>query len=142
MAHTLKVRDVQRWSEYNEFEGQIHGELDGVPVVCHLLGMPVRLWDTFRPGATLQVDAWVERQYGGVEILLPGSPAKLEQAGDGVIYDIVGPVVAQDGEELQVDSVLPLRVDLEWAERFGDPPPLRVGEVIRVRGALKVELAE
>lgn len=141
MTHTLQVRAVKRWSEYNEFEGQIHGELDGVPVVCYLLGMPVELWDTFRPGATLRVEASVERQYGGVEIL-PDSPAKLEQTDDGVIYDIVGPVVAQDGERLQVDSVLPLRVNLEWAERFGHPPPLRIGDVVRVRGALEVKLTE
>jgi hypothetical protein len=39
----------------------------------------------------------------------------------------VGPLVAQDGEELQGDSVLPLRVDLNWAERYGVPPPLRIG---------------
>lgn len=143
MTHTLKVRETKRWSEFNEFEGQVHGELDGVPVVCYLLGAPVEVWDdTFRPGATLQVEAWVELQYGGVEILLPDTPAKLEQTGDGVIYDIVGRLVAQDGEELQVDSVLPMRVDLDWSERFGDPPPLRIGDVIRVRGALKIELPE
>jgi hypothetical protein len=141
MTHTLHVREVARWWEYNEFEGQIHGELDGVPVVCYLLGVPVALWDTVRPGAVLRVEAWVERQYGGVEILLPHSPARLERAGDGVVYDIVGAVVAQDGEVVRVDSVLPLRVDLEWAERFGEPPPLRIGEVIRVRGVLKVELS-
>ncbi len=142
MTYTLEVNAVKRWTEFNEYEGQVHGVLDGLPVVCYLQGVPVELWDTFRPGATLQVDAWLGRQHGGVEILFPDAPAKLEPAGDGVIYDIVGRVVAQDGEELQVDSVLPLRVDLEWAERFGDPPPLRIGEVIRVRGTLTVELAE
>jgi hypothetical protein len=142
MTHTLQVRDVKRWTEYNEFEGQIGGELDGVPVVCYLLGMPAELWDTFQPGATVPVEAWVERQYGGVEIVLPDTPARLEQNGDGVIYDIVGRIVEQDGEELQVESVLPLRVDLDWAERFGEPPVLRIGDVVRVRGALKVEPVE
>jgi hypothetical protein len=140
MTHTLKVRGTKRWSEFNEFEGEVHGELDGVPVVAYLLGVPVEVWDdTFVPGATLQVEAWVELQHGGVEILPPDTPVKLEQVGDGVIYDIVGRLLAQDGEELQVDSVLPMRVDLDWAERFGPPPALRVGDVIRVRGALKIE---
>lgn len=142
MTYTLQVHEVKRWSEYNEYEGQVHGELDGRPVVCYLLGMPVELWDAFHPGSSLQVDAWVELQHGGVEILLPDTPVKLEQVGDGVIYDIVGRLLTQDGEELQVDSVLPMRVDLDWAERFGPPPALRVGDVIRVRGALKIEPAE
>lgn len=133
---------MKRWTEFNEFEGQVHGELDGVPMVCYAQIAPVEVWDTFQPGATLQVEVWLERQYGGVEILLPTAAPKLEQTGDGVIYDIVGPLVAQDGEESQVDSVLPLRVDLNWGERYGAPPPLRIGDVIRVRGAIMIELPE
>jgi hypothetical protein len=101
------------------------------------------VWDdTFIPGATLQVEAWVELQHGGVEILLPDTPVKLEQVGAGVIYDIVGRLLTQDGEELQVDSVLPMRVDLDWAERFGPPPALRVGtsygSAVRSRSSWRV----
>ena len=44
-----------------------------------------------------------------------GRPARSwSRPATASIYDIVGRLVAQDGEELQVDSVLPLRVDLEW----------------------------
>ncbi len=69
MTHTLRVREVVRWTEFSEYEGVIHGELDGVPVTCYVL-VPATEWDSYRPGTAVEVDAWVERT-GGVGTLPP-----------------------------------------------------------------------
>ena len=130
----LRIRAVVRWTRYNDHEGVIHGELDGVPVTCYVLVVTGH-WDQYQPGMTMPVDAWVERS-GDVETLPPASPAALTQV-DEALYDVTGVVRQQDGELVQVDSILPIRVDLD--PPFRRPPPqLRTGDVVRVRGVMKI----
>jgi hypothetical protein len=138
MTHTLRVRQVVRWTQFNEYEGVIHGDLDGIPVTCYVL-VPTTDWDSYRPGTAVEVDAWVERT-GGVETLPPGSQATLTQV-DGAVYEVAGMITQQDGEQVNVDSILPVRIDLDLRARC-QPPRLRTGDVIRVRGILKVDLPD
>ena len=139
MPHALRVHEVVRWTAFNEYEGEIHGELDGIPVTCYVLAVPVEQWDNYRAGTTVNVDAWIERS-AAVETLPEGSQAELTQVG-GVIYDVTGPVAARDGEQLQVHATLRIRVDLDLAVGT-EAPPLRIGDVVRVRGTLKVDLSD
>jgi len=125
--------------DFNEYEGEVHGELDGIPVTCHVLAAPVEQWDSYRPGVTLEVDVWVERS-GEIETLPVGSPAVLTQV-DGVVYDVTGRIVGRDGEQLQVESTLPVRVDLDISTRT-ELPGLRIGDLVRVRGTLKIDLPD
>ncbi len=104
-----------------------------------MLAAPVEQWDSYRPCATVKVDAWVERS-GEVKTLLHGSRAELTQV-DGVVYDVVGVVAQRDGEQLQVESTVPIRVDLDLSAR-SELPELRIGDVVHVRGILKVDLLE
>jgi hypothetical protein len=138
MTHTLRVREVVRWTEFNEYEGVIHGELDGVPVTCYVL-VPTTEWDSYRPGTAVEVDAWVERT-GDVDTLPPGSQAALTQV-DGAIYEVAGIITQQCDEQVRVDSTLPIRIDLDLPARW-QPPQLRIGDVIRVRGILKIDLPD
>jgi hypothetical protein len=141
--HALHVREVIRWTELNEYEGEVHGVLDGMPASCYMLATPVELWDAFRPGATVRVDAWVESMSGrsrDVRVLPEGSPAELTQV-DGVMYDVVGVITQRDGELLHVESVMPIRVDLDVSART-ELPELRAGDVVSVRGIMKIELPD
>jgi hypothetical protein len=139
MTYALHVREVIRWTDLNEYEGQVHGELDGVPVTCYVLAAPVDQWTSYRPGATLDVDAWVERS-GDIETLPDDSPPELTQV-DGVIYDVTGVITEQTGDQLQVESILTIRVDLDLGART-EPCTLRIGQLIRARGILKVDLPD
>jgi hypothetical protein len=139
MTHALHVRDVIRWTDFNEYEGEVHGELDGVPVHGYVLAAPAEQWDSYRPGASLDVDAWLERS-GEVERLPAGSPSGLTHV-DGVVYDVAGTVAEVDGEQLQVESTLPIRVDLDRTTG-STLPVVKVGDVVRVRGILKIDLPD
>ena len=139
VRHRLQVHDVVPWAEFNEYEGEIHGELDGVPVHAYVLVAPVEQWEEYRPGATLEVEAWIERS-GGISPRPSGEPSELTQV-DGVVYDVAGRIMEVDGDELRLGSTPPLRVDLDLpggAER----PRLKVGDGVRVRGILKVDLPD
>jgi hypothetical protein len=61
MTYSLRVREVVRWRDFNEFESEVRGELDGHPVTCYVLAAPVEGWDCYLVGATVEVDAWIER---------------------------------------------------------------------------------
>jgi hypothetical protein len=140
VTHALVVRNVVRWEDFNEYEGEVHGELDGTLVEAYLLGS-IDEWDNvFRPGAALDVDAWIERS-GEFETLPAGSPAELKQV-DGVVYEITGTVTAVDGEQLLVESALPMRVDLDLGHARANTHGVNVGDTIRVRGMLKVDLPD
>lgn len=137
MTHTLRVRDVIRWAHLNDYEGVVRGELDGIPVTCYVLAVTAGHWASYRPGAAVRVDAWLER-CGEVETLPQASQTALTQV-DRALYDVTGVVTRQDGELVQVDSALPIRVDLDPPAR-SRLPQLQTGDVIRVRGVLKVDL--
>jgi len=138
-SHSLRVREVTRWTDFNEYEGEIQGELDGVPVTAYVLVAPLEQWQRYQPSTTLEVDAWVERT-GAVEPLPSGGKPELTRV-DGVVYDVAGTIVDQDGEQLHVDSRLPIRIDLDLAAG-AERPQLAVGDGVRVRGILKVDIAD
>lgn len=138
-TYSLEVRGVTRWTELNEYEGEVQGVLDGVPVHAYVLAAPADQWERYEPSSTLEVEAWVERS-GPVEPLPAGSEPALTHV-DGVVYDVAGTIVERDGEQLQVASTLPIRVDLDLSAGT-DPPRLAVGEGVRVRGILKVDIPD
>ena len=108
-------------------------------MTCYVLAVPEEQWDCYPVGATVEVDAWIERS-GEVQTPPAGGPAELTQV-DGSIYDLTGTVTARDGEQLQVQSTLRIRVDLDLSARIRTPQ-LRIGDLVRVRGMLKVDLPD
>ena len=68
------------------------------------------------------------------------APPALTQR-DGVSYEVVGTVLARDGEQVRLDSVMPLDVDLDLAPFLTRRvPDVAVGDRIRVEGTLEADL--
>jgi hypothetical protein len=138
MKQTLTVERVVPWPQFNEYEGQIEGRLDGHPVTCHVW-VDDRNWDGIRAGDALAVAAMVRRT-GDVEVLDAAAPAELRQL-DGVNYAVVGTVLERDGERVRLDSVMPMDVDLELSPFLQRTiPDVKVGDRIRIEGSLEADL--
>jgi len=138
MRHTLTVERAVPWAQFNEYEGQIEGRLDGHPVTCRVV-LTDRDWTRIKPGDTYEVEAKLVRG-GDVQVLAASALPALTQR-DGVSYEVVGTVVARDGEDVQLDTVLPLDVDLDLAPFLRRAvADVAIGDRIRVEGTLEADL--
>jgi hypothetical protein len=138
MRRTLTVERAVPWTRFNEYEGQIDGRLDGHAVTCHVF-LTDGDWTRVKPGDAYEVEAKLIRD-GDVEVLDASAPPALTQR-DGVSYEVVGTVLARDGEQVRLDSVMPLDVDLDLAPFLTRRvPDVAVGDRIRVEGTLEADL--
>jgi hypothetical protein len=137
MRQTLIVDRVIPWSQYNEYEGQLDGRIDGHPVSCHSTDGG---WDEIAPGDVLEIDLRLVRRRD-VEIVDASTPLALDQI-DGIEYVAVGTVTERDGELVRLDSIMALEVDLE-INPFPQytVPDVAVGDRIRVSGSFEADLA-
>lgn len=140
MPHTLTIKKLVPWSEYNEYEGHLEGVLDGYDICGYLLMHSAENWHKYESEQIVEVDLWFERT-GSVTILNSSALPALQQL-EGVNYEVTGTVTHVVGETLMLNSVFPLRVDLDISSDMKPPFPLeiRVGDQIHVVGALKVSL--
>ncbi len=138
MRHSLLVADVERWSELNSYEGLVRGELDGLTVQGHLIVTAERHWAQVVPGARVDVDAWFETSKPPTTLRAGTAPALRHL--DGPDYEVVGRLVAVDGDELTVQCVRAVTVDLDLPVGTDDPD-LRLGTTIAVVGELRLDLA-
>lgn len=141
MSHTLTIKSVTPWSEYNEYEGQIDGLIDGNPVCCYIFAPNLAAWKQLTPGRTLKVDIWIERT-GVFDIVDPTEPSILNQL-DGVLYEIIGNILLLNEENVVISSFIPIPVDLDLPVRQDQPfPQLSIGDNVRLKGILKVDLID
>ena len=133
------IREVHRWDDLNDYEGQLHGEVDGTPLCVHILvSSPEEDWKNLKPGRAVEVDIWLERS-AGIRLRSALSPPVWETL-DGPSY-LIGSTVSEvvDDETIVVAGPFPLRVDLDRVPSVTSPP-LHVGDGIEVRGLVKAEL--
>ena len=135
MKHTLIVDRATPWPQYNEYEGQLDGRVDGHPVSAHSTDGG---WDRIAPGDVMEIDLRLVRR-GDVEVVDASVPHALDHVG-GVDYVLVGTVRERDGELVRVDSTIALDVDLE-INPFPQHtvPDVAVGDRIRVEGSFEAE---
>jgi hypothetical protein len=132
VRHTFTVERALPWPQFNEYEGEVHGVLDGHRVSAHVL-LIGESWADLTPGLVREVSATF-RRYRDLAKVDPGTPLKLTGAV------IVGTVRELDGERLTVDSVIGIDVDLDLdvtSERA--LPAVRVGDRIRVEGEIEID---
>jgi hypothetical protein len=140
MPHTLTIKKLVPWSEYNDYEGHLEGVLDSYDICGYLLMYSAEDWHKYEPEQIVEVELWLERT-GSVTILNSSASPVLQQL-EGVNYEVTGTVTDVTGETLLLNSVFPLRVDLDISSDMKSPLPLEisVGDQIHVVGALKVSL--
>jgi hypothetical protein len=140
MPHTLTIKQLVPWSAYNGHEGHLEGVLDGYDICVYSLMHSTENWHKYVPEQIVEVDVWLERT-GSVTILNASAPPALQQLA-GINYEVTGTVTHVAGETLLLNSVFPLRVDLDISSDMTSPLPLEisVGDQIRVAGALKVSV--
>jgi hypothetical protein len=141
MLHNLIIRRLVPWSDFNEYEGEIEGLLDTHEVCCYVLMSSEEEWQAYSPGETKTVNFWLERN-GSVTIMEPSNLMTLHQI-EGVNYEVIGTVTYVSEETVLLNSVVPMRVDLDLdigADLLHEIPEIHVGDQIRVEGILKVDL--
>jgi hypothetical protein len=133
------VHKVVRWTEYNEYEGQMEGAFDEHPVTVYVQVYHEPDWEQYTPGIVVPAQLWLERS-GAVERMEGLMAPELRQE-KGVRYQAIGKVLAAEGEEVWLDSLFPLRVDMDWPvqgrERF---PQFAAGDWLKVQGVLRLDL--
>lgn len=135
----MTIEKLTPWSEFNEYEGEIEGVLDGVPITTYVLLPSGRHWARYNPRDTVEVDAWLERT-GPVVVEHESNGAAFEQI-DGPKYRVRGVVKGIEGEDVLVDSALPIRIELDLSPKAREAmPEIRIGDRIAVDGTLKVDL--
>jgi hypothetical protein len=139
MLHTLIIKKLVPWSDYNEYEGEIEGVLDKHDVCCYVLMSSEEEWQTYTSGDNITVGLWLERN-GSVTLMKPPTSMALRQVA-GVNYEVTGTVTSILEETVLLDSVLPLRVDLDISPDTQHLiPEIHLGDQICVAGILKVDL--
>ena len=139
MPRRLTIRALRPWSEFNEYEGEIEGVLDGVPVTTYVVMPSAKHWSRYAADDEVDVDAWLERS--GPVVVEDGSDGVAFDQLDGPKYRVRGVVKELDGEQVVLESVLPIRVDLDLGPHGRDAiPEVSVGDRISVDGTLKVDL--
>jgi len=136
----FKIDKVHRWTDHNEYEGQLEGHVQGLNICPHLLVFSVDEWKQCKPGAEINLDLWLERNGRVTKLNEPGTKEVKQE--NGINYLVSGPVVEIiSNEEIRIQSTIELRVDLDLSEHSEFTiPKLAVGDWIRVDGCLKAEL--
>jgi len=139
MTHSLIINNVMPLVQYNEYEGYIEGVIQGRKVCCYVMIYDQADWNRFKPGVDAVVDIWLERS-GPVEKIEDDRAPALIQKREA-LYIAVGVVQEINGEMVMIDSVLPLRIDLDVSLFSPHPiPALQVGDRVSVEGILKADL--
>jgi len=140
MPHTLTIKKLVPWSEYNDYEGHLEGVLDGYDICGYLLMYSAEDWYKYEPEQIVEVELWLECT-GSVTILNSSASPALQQL-EGVNYEVTGTVTHVAGETLLLNSIFPLRVDLDLSSDMKplSSPEIGIGEHIHVVGTLKVNL--
>jgi hypothetical protein len=137
MRKTMTLRELVPWTRYNEWEGEVTGEIDGRLLSCHVLMANPAGWRSHRSGEVLDIELRLERS-GSWSRLPAGAAPSLRQVA-GVEYELSGTVLEAEGERLVVDAGLVLEVDLDLPA--GQPTPdFARGDGIRVQGQLQADL--
>ena len=141
MRYTFTITRLVPWSDLNEYEGQIDGVIDGYQLCCYVLLPSGEAWRRYNPGDTLEVDLWLERGGHRDSIQIDPSAAPALQQLEGVNYQVSGRVTEIDDEMVILESILPLRVDLDTSSAVRHIiPTIREGDLLRVQGVLKIDL--
>ncbi|MDI6104799.1 hypothetical protein QLQ12_40040 [Actinoplanes sp. NEAU-A12] len=135
----MRVSKIEPWAEFNEYEGQLEGEVANTLLTCHVVMNSGELWRQISIGDVVRIDLWLERS-GSIGKSLAKDAAELVQL-EGVQYRATGEVVASVGEEVLLATDPQLRVDLDIPSTMAFALP-RLGESIEVSGTLRAELAE
>ncbi|MCL4870140.1 MAG: hypothetical protein KJ063_14335 [Anaerolineae bacterium] len=136
---TFVIQNITRWTEYNEYEGQMEGTFDQHPVTVYVQVYNEPDWDKYTPGDTIAARLWLERG-GDVEQTDDPLTPELRQQ-EGIHYQAAGRVLAIKGEQVWLDSGFPLRVDMDWPARGREQfPKFTVGDWLKVNGVLRLEL--
>ena len=109
------IREVHRWDDLNDYEGQLHGEVDGTPLCVHIVvSSSEGDWESLQPGRAVEVDIWLERSAG----------IRLQSALNPPVWETL------DGPSYLIGSTVSEVVDDETI----------VGDGVEVRGLMKAEL--
>ena len=139
MLHTLTIKELTPWSDYNEYEGEIEGVLGGQDICCYVLMASEEEWQTYTSGDNVTVELWLERN-GNITLVDSPTSKTLRQIV-GVNYEVTGTVISILEETVLLDSVMPIRVDLDISPCTQSLiPEIHVGDQICVSGVLKVGL--
>lgn len=136
---TFTIQRLIPWSEFNEYEGQWEGIANNHQLTVYVQMYSENDWGLYTPGDQIDVRLWLERD-GVVERLdKPATPQLRQQ--QGINYEVIGQVMSVVGEQVQLDTIFPLRVDMDWPvrdlERF---PTFKVGDWLKVKGILRLSL--
>jgi hypothetical protein len=136
---TFIIQHIRPWSEFNEYEGQLEGFFGDDWLTVYVQIYSAEEWRALVPGNRLEGEVWLER-HGVVEVLAgPVAPALTQQRG--VNYELIGQVMSIEGEQVQLDSVFPLRVDMDWPVKGREQfPVFGVGDWLKVVGVLRLSL--
>ena len=125
-----------KWRQLNEYEGEIHGTIDGFSICVHILVCdPEKEWPILLNSPSVELDIYMERS-GSILRLHPSSQVNWEQC-EGPSYRIQSRVLKiVDEETFHVEGPFPLRVDIDGTLGF----ELSVGDFVVIEGVLKGEL--
>lgn len=140
VPYPLMITTVLPWNTLNAYEGEVHGTVGMYPVCCYVQLPSQSHWRTHAAGNTITIDLWLERT-GPCKVRRHAQvQPQLKQLG-GTQYEVSGTVRRLAGDQIELDTVFPLRIDLDRTLHMPTPlPTILVGDQVRVIGQLKADL--
>ena len=133
------IQNIVRWTDYNEYEGQLEGSFNQYPLTVYVQMYSGNDWAYYAAGDQVDARLWLERSGTVERIAGPVTPALRQQKE--VYYEAIGQVTSIEGEQVQLDSVFPLRVDMDWPVKGREQfPVFGVGDWLKVVGVLRLSL--
>lgn len=134
--HFFHILSKKRWSDFNEYEGELEGSVGDVKLTAYVCMDSEEDWERHAIGETVRVALRLE--CGTASLADPESPAQLKRL-DGVNYELVGTVESAQGDIVSVRSALLLEVDLDSTPHKPHPiPGIKPGDAVRAHGVLKL----
>jgi hypothetical protein len=142
----LKISNIWRWLDLNEYEGKISGQVNGFPISGHLLDLSAEIWVWLTPGLEVDIEMWIERT-GGDPLKIDEEIYKFEpiSQAEQTLYKVSGKVISVEGNEHIVLSTCfpnPIIVDLEVPPGQSDNYIFTPGSFVELNGVVEIRIIE
>ena len=147
-VYRLSISRVERWTQLNQYEGLVKGDINGRSICLHFVASSEAEWSELLPNTNVDVEVWLAR----VEELplcqsevIPPTLQELTGEADIAHYTAQGKIVDFDkygSIYLETGFLSPLMVDMEIPSHLKESWNPEIGKFIQMLGSLRMDIPD